>query len=707
MRFSPIGTAVVVAFVAAVSTQLVAQTPPPQQQSQQTGRGQGQGRAGGQGRGQAGAVQQPTRDTTQQATPKDGTGVITGAVVGSDTGRAVRRVRVNLAGGDLRSSRSAVTDDAGRFSFTALSAGRYTLNASKPGYVNVTYGQKRPGRPGTPIQLADGQQLSDLKMVLPKGGVVTGVVLDENGDPTPGTQVSAWRWEMRTGEKRLTQAGSDQTDDRGQYRIYGLLPGDYVVRATPRNALGDMRQAVQDLAQSVLGGPGGGAALDAVGQMLGGGRGGQGGRGAQGGGGGQDGGAGLGNLQQLMGGRGGPAGQALEMLQGLMGGTAGTNENGVAYAPVYYPGTTTSTAAATVPLGVSEERQSLDFQLQLVQTASVSGLVTSSDGNLNGVQLTLVNETEQAIGGGLNMARVQADGTFSFASVAPGQYVVKARARRGGQGFRAGRGGAGGAGGGNPDPNTPAAPPEVLWGEVSVTVSGQPVTGVNVTLQPGMKVSGHLVFDGGAMPTDLTRVRVSIAPTGGGGALDLAQNAPAQLDASGRFTITGVSPGRYTLRVQGQVQSFTLRSAVTGGRDMLDFPLDVKPNDDVADIAVTMTTQTQELSGSLSDNAGNPATDYTVIIFPAEAQYWLPQSRRIVAARPGTDGKFVGRNLPAGEYLIAAVTDVEPGEWFDPAFLAQLRAAAARVTLNPGDKRTQDLKISGGGLPAGAVPSSR
>jgi protocatechuate 3,4-dioxygenase beta subunit len=711
MRLASTGAtlAALVTTLAAASwtTTVLGQTPPPSQQGQQTGRAQGQGqtqgRAGGQGRGQgqAGGARQPARDTTDQAAPKDGTGVITGTVVGSDTGRAVRRVRVNLAGGDLRSSRSAVTDDAGRFSFAALPPGRYTLNASKPGYVNVMYGQKRPGRPGTPIQLADGQQLNGVKMVLPKGGVLTGIVLDENGDPTPGTQVSAWRWEMRTGEKRLTQAGSDQTDDRGQYRIYGLLPGDYVVRATPRNALGDLRQVVQDVAQSVLGGRGGGDALGALGQLMGG-RGGQAGRGAGPGGGGP--GAGLGNLQQLMSGRGGQ-GQAMEMLQGLMGNTSGADDNGVAYAPVYYPGTTTSTAAATVPLGVSEERQSLDFQLQLVQTATVSGSVTSGDGDVSGVQLTLVNETEQAIGGGMNMTRVQADGTFTFTNIAPGQYVLQARARRGGAGGRGGRGG--GAQGGTPDPNTPAAPPEVLWGEVAVAVSGSSVTGVSVTLQPGMKVGGHLAFDGGAMPADLTRVRVALAPSGGGGGLDLAQNAPAQIDASGRFTISGVSPGRYTLRVQGQVQGFTLRSAVTGGRDILDFPLEVKPNEDVADIAVTMTTQSQELSGSLLDNTGNPATDYTVIVFPAESQYWTPQSRRIVSARPGTDGKFFARNLPTGEYLIAAVTDVEPGEWFDPAFLTQLRAAAARVTLNAGDKRTQDLKISGGGLPAAGGSPSR
>ena len=288
-----------------------AQTPPPQQAGQQ-GRGgqQGQGQQGqgqqGQGRqGQQGGQQgqgrqgQPARDTAAQA-QQTGTGGITGSVVSADAGRPVRRARVTLSGGDLRSAKAAVTDDQGAFVFADLPAGRFTLSASKPGYVNATYGQKKPGRPGTPIQLADGQKLTNLKMPLPKGGVLTGIVLDENGEPTPGTQVTAFRYEMRTGERRLAQAGNDQTDDRGMYRIYGLLPGDYVVRATPRNRLNDLVQVVQDVAQAMQG-RGGGAG--AVGGQVGGAGG---GRGAAGGG----------AMQQLLGGRGG--GQAAQALQGIM-----------------------------------------------------------------------------------------------------------------------------------------------------------------------------------------------------------------------------------------------------------------------------------------------------------------------------------------------------------------------------------------------------
>jgi uncharacterized protein (DUF2141 family) len=654
---------------------VAAQTPPPQQQQQTGQQGRGQGRGAQQGQGQQGQAQQgqgrqgqPARDTAAQAQPT-GTGGIAGSVV-SDAGRPVRRARVTLVGGDLRTSKTAVTDDQGAFAFTDLPAGRFNLSASKPGYVNATYGQKKPGRPGTPIQLLDAQKLTGLKMPLPKGGVLTGIVLDENGEPTPGTQVTAFRYEMRTGEKRLTQAGNDQTDDRGVYRIYGLLPGDYVVRAMPRNRLNDLVQVVQDVAQS-LNGRGG------AGGPAGGGRGG--GLGALGGGG----------LQQMLGGRGG--GQALQSL------VAGLNQDdaSVGYAPVYFPGVTTSSTAQAITLGVSEERQGLDFQLQLVTTATVSGMVTSPDGDTSGVFLTLVNETEQALGGGMNTARVQQDGSFSFTNIAPGQYMLQARGRRGGGGRGAGGGRGQNGQGGAAGAGTPPAPPETLWGETAVMVDGRAVTGVSVSLQAGMKVNGHLVFDGGAAPTDLTRVRVALSPSGGANGADLAQNAPAQLDATGHFSITGVAPGRYTVRVQGQVQTFALKSAVTMGRDALDFPLEVKPNEDIADIALTMTTKTQELSGMLTDSQNQPATDYSVIVFSSDQQYWMPQSRRIVSVRPGTDGKFTVRNLPPGDYQIAAVTDVEPGSWFDPEFLQQLRPASVRVTLAEGDKKTQDLRIGG------------
>ncbi len=81
-----------------------------------------------------------------------------------------------------------MTDDEGRYAFTELAAGRYAISVSKTGHVGVTYGQTRPGRPGTPIQLTDGQKFA-ANLQLPRGSVITGTVVDEYGESTAGTQV--------------------------------------------------------------------------------------------------------------------------------------------------------------------------------------------------------------------------------------------------------------------------------------------------------------------------------------------------------------------------------------------------------------------------------------------------------------------------------------------------------------------------------------
>ena len=57
------------------------------------------------------------------------------------------------------------------------------------------------------------------------------------------------------------------------------------------------------------------------------------------------------------------------------------------------------------------------------------------------------------------------------------------------------------------------------------------------------------------------------------------------------------------------------------------------------------------------------------------------------------DGKFTLRNLLPGEYLLAAVTDIDNGEWLDPAFLDQIAPNALKLSLAEGEKKTQDIRI--------------
>ncbi len=180
----------------------------------------------------------PAREAVRPGEPAArGTATLRGQVVAIDTGAAIRRAQVRVRGETIRESRLATTDAQGRFEIRELPAGRYTLSASKGGFVTLQYGQRRPNEPGTPLELADGQTLDKLVVGLPRGSVIGGRITDEFGEPVVNATVRALRYAFRDGGRRLMPAGaSDRTDDQGQYRLFGLPPGEYVVSATIRTA---------------------------------------------------------------------------------------------------------------------------------------------------------------------------------------------------------------------------------------------------------------------------------------------------------------------------------------------------------------------------------------------------------------------------------------------------------------------------------------
>ena len=171
---------------------------------------------------------------------------------------------------------------------------------------------------------------------------------------------------------------------------------------------------------------------------------------------------------------------------------------------------------------------------------------------------------------------------------------------------------------------------------------------------------------------------------------------PAQLRADGTFTATGIAPGTYLLRATLPAdvsQIWSLQSAVARGQDLLDFPLEIVPGGDLSDVVLTLSDRRSELAGMLQTSAGLPAPEYFVVVFSADRDYWTAQSRRLRSTRPGTDGRFAFADLPPGEYLIAALTDVEPDEWQSPAFLEQLVPGSIRVTIADGQRVTQDIRV--------------
>ena len=128
------------------------------------------------------------------------------------------------------------TDPEGRYEFKDLPAGRYNVSASKGSYVQLAYGQQRPFEPGKPLQILDGQTVDKVDFTLPRGGIVTGRIADEFGNPISDVQVSAMRYQFLQGRRQLVPAGRfAQTNDIGEYRMPGWRPGGTTSPATLRN----------------------------------------------------------------------------------------------------------------------------------------------------------------------------------------------------------------------------------------------------------------------------------------------------------------------------------------------------------------------------------------------------------------------------------------------------------------------------------------
>jgi hypothetical protein len=168
------------------------------------------------------------------ATQKTGTARLSGRVTSLDSGRPIRRAVVRATGAELREGKSVSTDVEGRWELREIPAGRFTITVTKGGYVTLSYGQQRPFEAGKTVEVRDGVVVEKLDVALPRGGAVTGRVVDEFGEPVVGANVSPMRHRYVNGQRQLTSfASSDTTDDLGQYRLHGLPPGDYYIAARP------------------------------------------------------------------------------------------------------------------------------------------------------------------------------------------------------------------------------------------------------------------------------------------------------------------------------------------------------------------------------------------------------------------------------------------------------------------------------------------
>lgn len=140
---------------------------------------------------------------------------------------------------------TAKTDQFGHFQLNKLPSGHYYILPLAPAYIASE--QVEPERPGKPVPLADGETIEGLDFALVRGGVITGRITDEDGQPLTGETVTLFRLDSKGQKQPLYFFQLDNlfefsaSDDQGIYRIFGLPPGRYLVSVGERAENGGSR----------------------------------------------------------------------------------------------------------------------------------------------------------------------------------------------------------------------------------------------------------------------------------------------------------------------------------------------------------------------------------------------------------------------------------------------------------------------------------
>jgi len=602
----------------------------------------------------AASAQRPSTPTPAGAQgyslPAVAEGLLVGQVIDAMSGRPIAAAIVSItrsnADRQVPDSPRVLSASDGRFFFRDLPRGSFTITATKLGYVEGASGRRRPGGPSQSITLADRDRVGDVVVRMWKQATITGAVVDEVGEPVVGVQVRAFQREFAGGRARyVTSALGNQpyatTDDRGTYRFGGLVPGDYLVATTSRSVATSvsMAQELQWRTES-NDGDAGTIALPGTSSST----------------------------------------QVGNVVYGLARGAPipapGRDGRLYVYPQTYYPSVPTFPQAIIVSVTAGDERSAVDLQIQPLPTVRVAGTVIGPEGPAIALSLQMLPVAAEDVGLDMDVPTAVADrnGNFEFPVVSAGQYVIRASIRPP-----------------RPDPRMPLE--GALWLETPLAVGRSDIDGLVLTLQPGLRVSGRVEFEGSApQPTPARLRQVSlvlesarVSPNG------LAQ-VPGRIDADGQFSAAGATPGAYLLRVSGSPEGWMFKSAVWRGRNVSDESFNLES--DANDVVITFTDRWTGMNGIVQGPRG-PDPDATVLIFPMDQQAWTNYGlnpRRVRSVRTSRSGDYTVHSIPPGDYYVVAIPDDRAADWQNPEFLGLLTSGATRVTIRDGEEKLVGLR---------------
>jgi hypothetical protein len=336
------------------------------------------------------------------------------------------------------------------------------------------------------------------------------------------------------------------------------------------------------------------------------------------------------------------------------------------FVPTCHPSATSEGAAADVTL-TSSDVAGIDVRVQRTGGRSVTGTVVDAAGMpANGTMVMAVSVDDFSRSGSATVR----EGAFSIAGLLPGAYMLRAT-----------------VGGYRPGESSPASR-EREMGSLDVDLSAVDATGVLLALSKAVKVRGRVLFEGGPpSPSQVSRLLVRAAPW-----FSLffdPASVPVREDAT--FELPETFPLPVSASVQGLPDGWAVKSVRVNGRDVTYTPANLAAG---GQIDVTITNHLARPVIRVKDAEGQPVADARVLAVPAAAKPWGTPFGEI-NGRPSADGDVRLGSLPAGEYLLVALTlDEFNLVFFDRSRLASLAGIGTMVTLKEDESPRIDLRLA-------------
>jgi protocatechuate 3,4-dioxygenase beta subunit len=480
---------------------------------------------------------------------------IEGIVTDQLTGSLISKVTLDLQSTTDSTVRyPAITASDGRFVFRNVLPGRYSLTAIRTGYVRSQYGQRGPNSNASTILVISGQRVMDIRMWMVQSGVISGRLTDVEGEPVPDAQVHAWKISYRDGFRTLIPVDSQASNDLGEYRLFGLPPGQYYVTAQPES-----RSFIRSPAYAGLGPPIPGAVVTSF-----------------------------------------SAGQS----GGITDPATSSRSVGKDYAPVYFGGTTDQFSATQISLPTGTELRSMDIVISRTPMATMAGkVVDATTGQATRATVTVtplgpniqfttmsnvgVTGGRIVVDNGLTLY-VNPAGEFSGPMLPQGKYLLTAFLDA--QGRR-------------------------LSGQTTVELGTANVTDARIVVSPLPDVTGRVAIENrpGIAAAEMGRVQIGLKST----VATVLDIKPQPVSASGNFTLRNGTAGDYVVSVSPGIEKGYLKSIQLGNIDVLNDGLHTGTIPD-GEMLILIGTNPGGLAGIARDESGAPMSNVTVALLPDE-----------------------------------------------------------------------------------------